>query len=71
MEEVWLTQKPDGRVVLKLQRGEGRGARAVFLQLNPESATHLAYRLMSFAASQHTQPELVLTTKEQTNGSDT
>lgn len=67
-EEVWLRQKPDGNVVLKLQRGEGKGKRAVFIHLTPETASHLAYRLMSFAASQHVQPELVLSTEEQTNG---
>jgi len=67
-EEVWLRQKQDGGVVLRLQRGEGKGKRAVFLHLTPETARHLAHRLMSFAASQHTQPELVLSTEEQSNG---
>jgi hypothetical protein len=63
MEEVWLMQRPDGRIVLKLQRGEGKGRRAVFLHLDPEPATHLANRLKSFAASQKTEPELILKTE--------
>lgn len=56
-EQVTLYQLRDGTVVL----GVARNARVRWkLHLTPENASHLAHRLMSFAASQHTMTEVVL-----------
>lgn len=56
-ETVWLSQLPDGDIVLALHRSSGR---KVTLEVTPECGRHLAYRLLSFAAGQKTEPELVL-----------
>lgn len=67
-EEIWLYQlRYSGEVMLSVDRG---GRNRVKIKLSPEAARHLAHRLMAFAASQHTTTELILTTKEQTNGTN-
>lgn len=61
-EQVTLYQLRDGNIVL----GVARNARVRWkLHLTPENASHLAYRLMSFASSQHDTTEVVLEGVEQ------
>lgn len=56
-EQVTLYQLRDGNIVLSV----ARNARVRWkLRLTPENASHLAHRLMSFVASQHDTPEVVL-----------
>lgn len=57
MEEVILIQDRYGSIDMLLLRN---GKRRAVVRLEPEAARHLAHRLMSFAAVQKTEPEVVL-----------
>jgi hypothetical protein len=56
-EQVILQQLRDGTVILGMIRNSGARTK---LRLTPDDAQHLAYRLLSFATSQHMLPEMVL-----------